>query len=956
MRPHLLAAFLPLVGALAAQRELPPPSALIDDDPLVAEKARRLYLGAPASALDADTLLRLFEHGGENGGWLAGERGRRVAEVLRHHRLGAAVMERAAARDSGDDGIADGDHAWLALAAGRDALLRWLADPSLADDDQAVLAAAFALDDRFEGDPEVVDALVAALDHRSEEVRRGLAEWIVHAWPDLPAPLLRVVADRPDARRAWLRAVAHKPRPDFGAVARRFVERWEGDELGRDERLWAIATLPADAITLDLGREVLRAHAEDLSVDGVDAAWRAGANLPPPMVDALVDEFQRLVVGGAEPTRLLPCFDRMTAAGANHLLSLASSFASSDAEAVLSAVGNSDPAFVLARVRAAIEGSVPLEAWMIRRVGPLLREDVGHGKRGPERSEVVDRMVELVAHRDERAAFAWSALVDARIYRSALQEFAVREGIGGKDYLSNIGRLAEYAGDRLDEEHLLELAENGTVQQAITAYEAFGQRAQPQRIRDLLVERCIDGRIETDGAAAMRALARAGTEADVRRVWTALRDQPLRLATWIEIQAEHPKPWTHPLLLTELMARADRAQRGATADRAAGAVDPAAEVGDAEVTAMLRLALARLGDRHLLEELVAEVLARSHWFADRAAGFVVPRLQPDHLRAIATALFEREDLREGRLAERLTDWLAAHASQSSEFLDRLWREAEDPSVAELALMGLLRGPRRDALVERITDRVRREPLTGEVRELAYSLLGALPLPLSGADQELVAWLALVAPLRDPDRSLERGLRMQTGRAGFPFLSACMHGFAHTREGVRAAAFEKAADAMRVHPNFPFASGVALTNLLYLGAPHEGLLEALRVAVAPLLLELPEATAPGLPLARWWAGDALRDRGDYEAAIAQYEAALGPLVRDPSLWWTVRSVHGERDAGGGTLPLARLATQPWVCRFALAQAAGDAEAARRALEVARRMAAGDDQAMEQVRRCAEEQEK
>ncbi|MBX3465141.1 MAG: hypothetical protein KF830_18385, partial [Planctomycetes bacterium] len=722
-----------------------------------------------------------------------------------------------------------------------------------------------ALQERGELD---LHGVLAALAGDDEDAGAMAAAIVRHTWPELPPGLLRGLDRSPRAAHRLLRELALAPRP----AARAWVELQAAPAPGRtlDERCLALAARGQPLAATDAAL-LLQALAAGEPGEG----WRLAAGmLPPAVADGALGRLHALLLQGTvDVAAAMPWFERLSAAGTRQLLAVAVTLPPADAELVCDHVARRDAAAVLERVRAALDGEVPLDELWLRHAAPLLDR--------PARSE------RLLAVLDDPAAprplqqRAFAALLDARLVEARLIRWAEA---GDDDRLANLTRLLAVAVDRLPADRLLDwLGADPAL--ALRVVRALARRPVlgPALERALL-------RPFAGGAAegaflepAMAALLQRGSEVAVRKLWPHLRGS----SAWseaVDMLSRRRTPFAIDLLQAELAAPPPA---GMPAEAQARRLDE------------VRLGLVALGVREPTAELVARAPGATPNFVRRCAHHARP-LAPDLALRLLDAAAVQDD---ADLAAELATWAASCADPA--VLARLQALWESPATGdtglvlrEVALRALVAGPARPRMTAALRAALAEGPLPEALAPLPFELIAAMGATLAPADLHLLAELALLPALAEPERERDLVRRGPDAR-GFPLAAAVGQRLLGADPAAAGQAFAAVAAAVAVDPRRNRLSRQRLVALWRSLARDREVLQAVGAATAALCLELPAGgDGFGAGPAHAFLQQAAAGRGDWIAAARHARAAIGGLLLRPQDQATARQFLGERDPAGG----------------------------------------------------------
>lgn len=878
MKPFA-AALLLLSASALAQRDLP------TGQDLRAEVARRELLVLPRDEVPLAKLVGDLAAADDEVAW-------RAASVLVYH--GLASAEVAGLLDRSDPrlralALQCADETELVGVLGDDE-----ADPALRRQ------ALWALEDlRGLGDAE----LAAALADPYEELSRAAQVAILYERVPITAELLREVEIWPAARRALLEGLSARPRPD----ASMWLERlWSRGSLDRVERLQVIAALPPDRLDAGMVEEVLDV-AGIPDPDIADAANRAAANLPTNLADGLIAEVRWRSEQGAKAADFLPLLTGISADGEEHLLAIASGLDAENRDRICTWLVSRKSPGLQERVRAALDGEIPLELHLLRRARPLL-------DRPARVRRVVDR---LRLGDDEEKLEAFEVLVRAGVFVDPMLDFALDNPQEEED---RVRLLTGLPAGSLPDAALLELLGRERSRGVAHACAAAARRALGRQVEEVLLGFVNGPSPQVVRAAATRAVILAGSRPAVEKVWHQVEGtgEMIRAVQWL---AQRQDLWVGEVLM--------RARVGAPES----------------VDEFLRIALARLGDRRLLDELIANAGESSGAVLRQARSLVVPAMTAEHAAQIA-AQAEDPIVSESVRIE-LVSWLGQRPDLGVEpALERLVASSSSEPLRMEALRGLLMGPRRAELRAELVEALE-APLGERDQELAFQVVASAGPPLTLPEMELMARLTLQAPLLQPDEEARIDL-LGGRRGGFPMLRLVVQ---QLRTDPRAGpAFGEVVGELLDRQDVGLLSRDRCLEFLMLSRVNPDLLADIGPPLSRLLLEIPEAD--GVGPAHWILGEAAEASGDDRSAANHYTLAARTMLRDPDSrqFWIFL---GDPTARPGSHPGAALSARGPLSAARAALSAGDREAATRHLAVAATLAAGDDGTAREVLRLQTE---
>ncbi len=835
----------------------------------------------------------------------------RAASVLVHH--GMATEEVAALLDHEDQRIST-----LAVRCADEAQLeaRWLRANVDPERRRGMLWALEDLRGLTDGE------LVEAFGDPEKSVREAAQAVVLYERVPITTEFLQLVQESGPARRSLLAGLARKQRRNCDAWLRAL---WQGDSLGLVERLHIIAALPDDQLTPAMARIVLDVAATR-ERDVSDAAYRAAANLSARLADGLIGEVHRRCEGGASVEEFLPLLVKTSANGQRHLLAVASDLGLEACESIcIWLVGRGSPG-LQERVRAALDGEIPLELHLLARAADHL-----------DRPERVQKVVARLREGDDaERSKAFAALVRADVYDEAMLGYALE--LGGF-YSPRVRQLSGLPAGSMPDEALVELLSSNVTRNVVYACQAAAKKPMGAQVETVVLGLGAGEYPEEVLAAATRALMLAGSELRIRELWPHLRESPdlqINAVTWL---TERGDPWVQALFLEEL----------ATVPEDAAEADSRNERGDASVPLFLQLALARLGDRHLFNELIASAGKRSAWYLRQSRSFAVPRMTAEHAGLIAEQLRFVEMPETSRI--ELVSWLGMRPDlEVHEVLEQVLRSDASEWVRMEALRGILAGPRRGAMQAELFA-VMDRPLDDRLKELAYEVMGSARAPLSEGDMELMARLMVQLPLSRPEEEARSDLSFYSPRAGFPMGVLAVQQLRRDPQGQPGDVFTEVVDEVLAAEQVDLLSRARCLALLMQVCLDSRLRTELGPPLARLLLRIPEARGRGP--AHLLLGEEAEASGDLANASENYTQAIRIVLRDPDPQNTLRVFLGDRDPVRGLHPLAAVAARSHIIGARLAMAEADRATARRHLALAIELAAGDRETEQEVQRLQEE---
>ncbi|HEX6812757.1 MAG TPA: hypothetical protein VF384_14115 [Planctomycetota bacterium] len=797
----------------------------------------------------------------------------------------------------------------LAAQAAMDAVRAFVADVRQPGDERcrklALLQEHAALD---------LATALAALRDADEALRRTAAAIVRHEWAELPPELLQGLDESPAAARAVLEELAIAPRPAAADWAARRTQPADGRT--NDERCLALAAQgrPFAAADVDLLLHTL------LSGQAGDGFLAAAAVTPADVADAMLGRLHAgLLQGQVDLVQVGPLLDRLSNAGCKRLLGLVVTLPGPAAATICQRVAALDASLVRARARAMLDGETPLEALWFAYAGPLLDR--------PERRERALRLLadEQADARSRQGAF--DALLQAKVVDERMIDFATADGAD----IALLQRLLDAAVDELPGPRLVEwLAADA--RRSTATVKALARRAVLGEHVERALLGVLAGQGQPDGVffeAAAMALVQRGSQDALERLWPSLRGAK-GWSDYVDALGRRREPFVHELLLTELASKA--------ADPAAKALDD------------VRLALVAFGDRRQLAELAARAKASPAGFVRRCRHFADPLPAP-----LALALLDDlPRVADDDVAVEMTAWAATSTDAAVlARLQQVWSadsgagRGDDSRVFELqevALRALATGPQRTELVAELRRAIAGGPLPERLGSLAYELAATTAQPPSAADLRLLAELVLLPPLGDPERETRAAQRWANGRFGFPMMAAVAQRLRGGDPAAVAAAFGEVAGEVLRDSRHTRISRQRLRVLWGNLEADRGVLAAVGIATAPLMLALPEAAEVGVGPAHWFLQQDAERRADFAVARAHAQKALGAMLRLPEERRTARIFLGERDPGAGRDPWAALAAAPHRLAFSRAKAAGNDAEAEVAATLVREFAGRDVQSL------------
>jgi len=885
-RALTLAAFWFAVNGAAAQDPVivDAVAALESADPQEVELARRRLCGVHRDALPVQQLTRMLALGEMTA--------RASSSVLRYHGLAEGARRTLLAREE----VALQREA-LDLASVTQ-LTERLRDPA----SSLRLAAFWSLFDRGALDEQ---QLAAVLDDDDAEVARAAARTLVLEASPFPVAVMQRLSRR--ARYRVIRQLSERPR----AAASRWLERKLDAEVfeGR-ERLYAIAALNPDAITLEQGRQLLAVAADRTFAV---AAQVAAMRMPSEVVDRLVGHAHARLQAGQAVETVLGCLENATPLGERQVLSLSRVLPTEDVDYICQWLASRGSSGLQDHIASALDGEVPLEPHLLRRAGPLIDSPLR-----------VERVLELL--RDGSSAektAAFYALVDAGVYRAEMLDYAQSSETGDHGEWSNrtqrLRALLRVPLQQFPGPVLLGLLADGEQRVRLAVCRALATAPYPEAVQDELLDRAATG-ADPIAAAAARAIATFGSRAAVAELWR--RGAPKARVAVIDWLQARPEPWTTTLLrdaLDELGEPDDESDR--------------------EFRDELSWGLAMLGDAAAVDQLLARVAELPVGLVRRCRPFAPAALDDQRVARLTGHLLGSLAPLPPASREEVVDWLASRPDLEVEpTLLQLYRGDEVGEVRLAALSGLLR---TDGAVEfhaRLREAMQR-PFGPDERDLAYELLANVPNPARPMDLDTIARLLLLAPLSDPEAECARSMGEFPRSGDYP-LNLPIVDVLRRQGELDPTPFSAPLMLLADHPGLYALSGRRLGHAL----SEMVRFPALRRTVAPILASL-VGVASDEPqrfagLAHMIMGEEAEELGAWAEAADHYAIAAPALLREPLPPLLQRSLLGDVDLAAGVLPEAALVARQHICRARAAIDDGRGDDARESLAVALDLAAED----------------
>ena len=719
-----------------------------------------------------------------------------------------------------------------------------------------------------------------------------------HEWLTWPRELRVAIDSDPVARRAVLRELAQG--------WRRAADPWVAG-LSRNEQLEPGDRLLALTARIDPpDRHEARFVVDQLvSGGGSEAGW-AAARVPTEIADRLVGYVHSRLAGGAGADRLWPILDRMSAKGTAQLLGLAVTLERDQALSLYEHLARREDPGYRERVRAAVDGEIPLEeAWLVR-AGPLLTTQT--------RRERVAAVLRDEAQSVNLRLRAFDALCEGGVYCDGLAEFAAGDG--------NRWRRLFQAEMELPEAVLLRGLELDSPALA-RALPGLSRRSlslpAQRRLMQLLDGMDVD-LAGPEGLMAQnlaRLLVEKAADEGVKAALDAARDNPGLLRQLYDELAQRQDPAARTALLLER-------------------ADPMYARDEPQSVALrnhLALVLAETGDRRELDELVRNAQSQSAAHVRRCRHAV-----PDLVEAHSLELLEQlPDVEDPMVRVEVLLWIGSSPLPAvRRELQRRWQEADDEEERDAALRGLMAGGERAAMLTELAGDGDMAEATRQM--LAFAAVGSMPERLGDGDLELLRYLLFEEPQRDPAAEQARARRFPDGRAGFPLVAAIADRL--RRDPAAAARVCEDAEAMAARGD---TDGLTRQRLLCLWTALQAQPQARTAAAratAALLLAIDDDAETGAGPAHYYLGQQLAQRGDHAAAAAAFGRAAHRLLLLPGDRLAARIHLGSRDSAEDYDPYAALAARRHLELAEVALEQGDMPAAQRAAEAAREIAGPD----------------
>lgn len=748
-------------------------------------------------------------------------------------------------------------------------------------------------------------ALAAALGSPCEEVRTTAARVLRHAWVEVPQSVHDALANSPDAAIALLRELALAPRPSLDAFAAASAKSADAET-----KLLAIA-----ARTAPPSREEAAFVLDRLAGDAERTAALACPRLEPATADALVSRLHMLLEKELPVDRVGPFLERLSPNGVRQLLGLAVSLPDAQSAALVDRLAQANDAEFAERVRAMLDGKLPMQASWLRRCGP----ELGDPARRARVAALCTKGADPSASEADvaLAVAAFGALIDGGVYEPAMADFA-RLGRGDRWRLLAQRRMAGMPRDLFAREFDFE---NARLPDSVNMLRALAtaRQAWTKALEDRVVAFAAREKLPPGGSEsptfreALRVLATAGGDsAAAAAVQLAGRD--VSSLAWVVEHFAHRKDPVGAEAMRDLAEELPLTGDDAFAD----------------LHRTILLLLAETGNAVDVGPLVATAGTARPSFLHRCRS-VWPKLGGEHV----DVLLPLASAAEPETRAELLQWLAGTPTAPVLALLRAGLEDPEEVVREAAFEALLRTPERAELLAAGRAAFGADP--GRDEDFAYAALATLGEPCAEADVQFVQWLLFTAPRRDP-RERERAEHFADARAGFPMVAALA---AHLRRApaLATAVCERARELAAKGD----VDGLFRQRFLYLWTGLQAdaeLRAAVAEATAELVLAIPDAGEAGLGLASYYAARDAERRGDLEKAAQRATAAVARFLLDPTAGIDQRIHLGVREPFEGLDSHAALAAAPHRLRAALLLQRGDAAGARAELVLARELAGRD----------------
>jgi hypothetical protein len=641
------------------------------------------------------------------------------------------------------------------------------------------------------------------------------------------------------------------------------------------------------------------------------------ARIPSDIADRLVTSLHEGLLTGVDASRAESFFARLSDAGANQLMGIASTLPDAQRSRVQDFLGQRKPAALMAAMRAMLDGEIPIDALLLRRCGEVADT--------PRRREFLVNVIAdaLATSGDERkqalALVAFDAAVDARIVDGPVLQFA------RQDPQRRMTRLATGR---------LELTPFGADWDAEIGE---GSDADALRLAQILL-RCTNALPRELELHVRRVVADGG---DFGRMPGALLDAIALLARYGDEDS---------VRAAQKSAMGDRRLCAAFAHACLLRKDP---IGDVIVESMLADDTAS-GDTEQIPVILELLLLRAEQgvISPDDARFdglflqlgSLPRAEIERMRR---AFLQLSDARWQRVIDAMTSateakaklqlgsWLLACPLERALPALRAQRDAATEPEDRLEWSEiLLRTKDRAELLEAGKKAFGQNADADD--DFVFAALGTMAMPLADADLAFLDWVMLTAPRLDPRESSRA--REDRVRGAFPESSAVANVMLRDPDNAKRALQRCGALASaRDTKGLSRRRFVDLWNGLQRNAE---LLDAVGQQTAALILCIADDSGLGLAAASLYAARSNEARGDHAAAEPLLRAAIAGFLRDPEAEAEARIHLGVRAPMEGSDSYAALAASPFLAR---AHAASDPAAKKAAASLALELAGRDEAA-------------
>lgn len=749
----------------------------------------------------------------------------------------------------------------------------------------------------------LADALLSSSSH----VAACAAAILRHEWTEWPSEVFDAIPASPSALRHVLLELALAPRPSLSAFVQRHLSH-------QDATIRALAIAAHDVAPDRAQAAFLLETALSSDDRTVDLAI---ARIPSDVADRLVTSLHEGLLTGVDASRAESFFARLSDAGANQLMGIASTLPDAQRSRVHDFLGQRKPAALMAAMRAMLDGEIPIDALLLRRCGEVADT--------PRRREFLGNVIAdaLAASGDERkqalALVAFDAAVDARIVDGPVLQFA------RQDPQRRMTRLATGR---------LELTPFGADWDAEIGE---GSDADALRLAQILL-RCTNA-LPRELELHVRRVVADGS--DFGRMPGALLDAIALLARYGDEDS---------VRAAQKSAMGDRRLIAAFAHACLLRKDP---IGDVIVESMLADDTAS-GDTEQIPVILELLLLRAEQgvISPDDARFdglflqlgSLPRAEIERLRR---AFLQLSDARWQRVIDamslateskaklQLGSWLLACPLERALPALRAQRDAATEPEDRLEWSEiLLRTKDRAELLEAGKRAFGQNADADD--DFVFAALGTMAMPLADADLAFLDWVMLKAPRLDPRESSRA--REDRVRGTFPESSAVANVMLRDPENAKRA-LQRCGElaSARDTKGLSRRRFVDLWNGLQRNAE---LLDAVGQQTAALVLCIADDSGLGLAAASLYAARSNEARGDHAAAEPLLRAAIAGFLRDPEAEAEARIHLGVRAPMEGSDPYAALAAAPFLAR---AHAAGDPAATKAAALLALEFAGRDEAA-------------